>query len=325
MIFFADTEGSITKVIQEPVYQGSHNAGRVVFVAPFPNSMVTVGFVLPNGVRTAVNLATPNMVQTDLTDIITPSGQKYNAWTYLLERSITEYAGKVAVQFFVTTGNNNQLLASYTSELTIQKGVPVVLPEEPTSTLYTQILQYLTRIETKLTNIIIPVPALPTENIDFNAIYLLDNNGYYNFYIYYTTIEAWVQIDKSVVTIENGNEIKDSTKIYLLTRSNTHYTEGVYVLANNEPLRLLSVNDLGINGKITLAVEGWNEKTYEFLIASLNENDAIFFSPVTKVDKNLIEDANIFVTAEGSTVIFSAQKTPSFAINLNTFIVRGKP
>lgn len=254
MIFFANAEGSITKVITEPVYQGSAGVARVVLVAPFPNAMVTVAFTLPNGMRTSVNLAEPNMVQQDLQGIITPSGQKYNAWTYLLPRSITEYAGIVDVQFFVTTGESGQMLATFTTTLTIQKGVPAdILPETPTQDIYEQILEHLTAIQTKLTNIIIPVEVLPTEEtlIDFNAIYLLNTNGVYNFYVYYTDISAWVQIDKSVVTVATAEEIKDNSKLYILTVDNGNLTAGVYVINEGAPLRLLSAVDLAqINANI---------------------------------------------------------------------------
>lgn len=302
MIFFANAQGTITKVIQEPVYQGSHRAGRVVLVAPFPNSMVTVGFVLPNGVRTAVNLATPNMLQTDLTDIITPSGQKYNAWTYLLERSITEYAGKVAVQFFVTTGSNNQLLATYTSELTIQKGVPVVLPAEPTSTIYTQILEYLTRVETKLTNIIIPVAALPTENIDFNAIYLLNKNGNYGFYVYYTDISAWVRVDKAITSVTSVSGIVDDTKVYILTANDGNYTAGVYLRNGGNYIRLLTGADYDqINADILA------------LANTLTEKETALQGQITALNTRVTEAVQIATTA--SNTASAAQSTAATAEN----------
>lgn len=253
MIFFANAEGTITKVITEPVYQGSAGVARVVLVAPFPNAMVTVAFTLPNGIRTPINLASPNMVQQDLQGVITPSGQKYNAWTYLLPRAITEYAGIVDVQFFVTTGESGQVLATFASTLTIQKGVPTILPNEPTVSIYEQILEYLTAIQTKLTNIIIPVEVLPTEEtlIDFNAIYLLNTNGVYNFYVYYTDISAWVQLDKAVVTVAAAEEIKDNSKVYILTVDDGNLTAGVYVINEGAPLRLLSTVDLAqINIKL---------------------------------------------------------------------------
>lgn len=326
MIFFANAEGTITKIITEPVYQGSALASRVVLVAPFPNAMVTVAFTLPNGVHTSVNLTMPNMVQQDLQGIIAPTGQKYNAWTYLLPRAITEYAGVVSVQFFVTSGVSGQILATFTTTLTVQKGVPAVLPETPTQDIYEQILEHLTIVEEKLNSVIIPVNVLPTDQtlINFNAIYLLNTNGVYNFYVYYTTISAWVQIDKAVVTVATAEDIKDSTKLYILSENSGDIKEGIYVLNNNTPLRLLSTNDLGVNGTVPLLPTGWAGSTYTLTMSGLGANDAVFFSPVTKVDKNLLEDANIFVSSEGNIVTFSAQKTPTLKIDLNYFIVRGK-
>lgn len=255
MIFFANAEGTITKIITEPLYQGSVLASRVVLVAPFPNAMVTVAFELPNGVNTDVDLATPNMVQQDLQGIITPTGQKYNAWTYLLPSSITEYAGVVSVQFFITTGVSGQILATSPITLTVQKGVPEELPSTPTPNIYEQILEYLTRVEEKLNSVIIPVNVLPTDQtlINFNAIYLLNTNGVYNFYVYYTTISAWVQIDKAVATVATAEEIKDNSKVYILTVDNGGLDAGVYVINEGAPLRLLSTVDLAkINIKLQL-------------------------------------------------------------------------
>ena len=252
MIFFANAEGTITKIITEPVYQGSALASRVVLIAPYPNAMVTVAFTLPNGVHTSVNLTTPNMVQQDLQGIIAPTGQKYNAWTYLLPRAITEYAGVVNVQFFVTTGVSGQILATFTTTLTVQKGVPAVLPETPTQDIYEQILEHLTILSEKSVESIIYVDTLPVEDINRYTIYVLTTNDISNFYIYSATLSAWVQIDKAVVTVATAEDIKDSTKLYILSANSGDLQKGVYVLENNQPLRLLSTVDLTeINQKVT--------------------------------------------------------------------------
>lgn len=220
MIFFANTQGTITKIINEPIYQGSHNVSRVVLVAPFSTASVTVAFRLPNGVKTTINLATPNMVQETLTDVITATGQEYSAWAYLLPRSITEYAGQVQVQFFVHDTNSG-LLATFTTTITIQKGVAPILPSEPTADIYTQILEYLAVLETKFRSIIIPVIELPNtaDTINKNAIYVLNSStGTYSYYVYDSGIDAFIRIDKAIEEVDTLTaitQIADKNRLYL--------------------------------------------------------------------------------------------------------------
>lgn len=244
MIFFADAEGTITRIIGEPIYQGSHKASRVVLVAPFSGVSVTVAFTLPNGVRTAVNLAEPNMQEIDLVGIYTQEGAKYNSWAYLLERSITEYAGTVSVQFFVYTATG-EVISTFTTSLTIQKGVPTVLPELPTATVYEQILEYLAKVETRLNNVILFVSQLPTSNINTGAVYIVQKSATnYNAYVYSPAISAWVQINKSVVNVPAVSYMTDDSKIYYLTQTDGTNTVGLYGLIGNTVTRLLTVNDL---------------------------------------------------------------------------------
>ena len=252
MIFFANAEGTITRIIGEPIYQGSHKSSRVVLVAPFSGVSVTVAFTLPNGVRTAVNLAEPNMGEFDLVGIYTQEGVQYNAWTYLLERSITEYAGTVSVQFFVYTVTG-EVISTFTTSLTIQKGVPTVLPELPTATVYEQILEYLAKVETRLNNVILFVSQLPTSNINTGAVYIVQKSATnYNAYVYSPAISAWVQINKSVVNVPAISYMTDESKIYYLTQSDSTNTVGLYGLIGSIPKRILTINDLNqINSTLT--------------------------------------------------------------------------
>lgn len=157
MIFFANALGSITKIINEPVYQNSHKANDITLIAPFAsNCAVAVAFTLPNGVRTSLNLASPNMGGIDLgeCDIQNASNVKYNAWTYTLDRSITENAGTVNVQFYVCSGSGNtlQILATYTSNFFISRGVKFIPPEllnNQGENLYEQVLARLSELETQ--------------------------------------------------------------------------------------------------------------------------------------------------------------------------------
>ena len=133
MIYFGNAQGDITKIISEPIYQGSNNASDIVFIAPFSNVTVCVAFVLPNGFVSTLNImnneAVGNMSEINLQgcDLKNNNGTSYNAWRYLVDRSLTEYAGVVKVQFYVFAGSNT-ILSTYTATFNVLKGVRPVIP-----------------------------------------------------------------------------------------------------------------------------------------------------------------------------------------------------
>lgn len=141
MIFFANAEGNITKVIPEPVYQNSHNANEIILVAPFSKASVGVAFTLPNGTRTMLNFAEPNMSQVDLTDIVNVNGEHYNAWRCLINNTVTEYVGEVSVQFYIYNGYVSEtqnleleILTTYKTTFNVLRGVRYVPPKIETET-----------------------------------------------------------------------------------------------------------------------------------------------------------------------------------------------
>ena len=81
---------------------------------------------------------------------------------------------------------------------------------------------------------------------------------------------------------------------------------------------------LGDSGSVTLEASKWVEGTYTINPTDLKDTDAIFFYPNTIDDKTNAEDAELFVSTSGTTIIFSAQNTPSVDITFNYFIARGK-
>ena len=133
MIYFGNAQGDITKIISEPIYQGSNNASDIVFIAPFSNVTVCVAFVLPNGFVSTLNIMNnevdSNMSEINLQgcDLKNNNGTSYNAWRYLVDRSLTEYAGVVKVQFYVFAGSNT-ILSTYTATFNVLKGVRPVIP-----------------------------------------------------------------------------------------------------------------------------------------------------------------------------------------------------
>lgn len=153
MIFFANAEGNITKVIPEPIYQNSHKANEIVLLAPFSNASVGVAFTLPNGTRTMLNFAEPNMSQIDLSDIVNVNGQQYNAWRCLINNTVTEYVGEVEVQFYIYNGYVNdsqnlelEILTTYKTTFNVLRGVRYIPPKIETETdlqPFDQIMGYL--------------------------------------------------------------------------------------------------------------------------------------------------------------------------------------
>ena len=58
MIFFVQSDGTITHIDPVPIYQGSANANTIYFVGAFAeNNPVGVAFKLPNGIWTKPYLA----------------------------------------------------------------------------------------------------------------------------------------------------------------------------------------------------------------------------------------------------------------------------
>lgn len=80
----------------------------------------------------------------------------------------------------------------------------------------------------------------------------------------------------------------------------------------------------GVSGTTTLYSGSWSSNTYNISVASLGEYDAIFFSPITALDKSYLETANIIITTSGTTVTFTCVTSPTNNIGLNYFIARGK-
>ena len=143
MNFFCDSGGNIFHVDSENVYQGSANANTIYFIGAFPSSSaVTLSFELPNGVVTEPKLcALAN--DSELTDIQSPNGKFFNVWVVTLDKVITQYFGTVSVQFQVYNNGGSEtgvVLATALSSFNVLRGVPILLPNEPSEDIYTAIL-----------------------------------------------------------------------------------------------------------------------------------------------------------------------------------------
>lgn len=141
MIYFCNANGTTELVQSTPIYQGSSLASNITVVAPFPSYLeVTIAFKLPNGTVTQPS----RMTSVPLGGSIKIGNVQANAWQYLIESSITEYAGTVQVQFYFY--NSNSILASYSSQFQVQRGVQAELPTTPDQDIYDEILGYLSTV-----------------------------------------------------------------------------------------------------------------------------------------------------------------------------------
>lgn len=80
----------------------------------------------------------------------------------------------------------------------------------------------------------------------------------------------------------------------------------------------------GVSGTLTLKASGWSSGKCSAIIEGLNDTDALIINGSTFDDQKRIGEANLFASSSSGTVTFTAETTPTEAINLNYFIARGK-
>ena len=151
MIFFVDNDGTIIKSLPSPVYQGAANTNTIYLIAPFASNLeASVAFQLPNGI---VPKAKPMTKQNSLQGIINKeTGEEYSGWTYAIPSEITEYYGTVTAQFYFYTETDGMITATSATSFQVAKGVPAVLPDEPSADVYEQILSVIASLQKQLNN-----------------------------------------------------------------------------------------------------------------------------------------------------------------------------
>lgn len=148
MIFYFNGNGTLISQTPERVFQGSNLASTIYFVAPFQKDLqITVNFVLPNGeVFPAAGAELLNLTQgEELNGVQDVNGVNFCVWEIGITNNVTAYSGKVTAQFRVY--NAEQIIATYSVDFTVERGVAPVLPATPTDDIYQQILQKLTTID----------------------------------------------------------------------------------------------------------------------------------------------------------------------------------
>lgn len=246
MIFYFNSSGTLLKTTPEPVYQGSNNANTIYFVAPIiPTAQVSAVFTLPNSEVSSPILLTssgaiPNTATSDTT-------VNFAMWYMTIPNSLTAYAGNLTAQFTINV--SNQTINTQAVVIPVLQGVAPVLPLQPTTNIYNQILQELSVIQADITDINNKIPATYITNVLFNSA---DNT----ITIYYSDGST------STITLPNGS---GATVIYddwlrtitFTTESFVEGTSGEYMLAFSPTQTQFSDN----NYIVQLTQDG--EETYE--------------------------------------------------------------
>lgn len=145
MLIFANGVGRLT-VIPSQLNQNSNRANTIYLTGAFPSAaVVTLAFTLPDGTHTE-----PQLMTGDKT--VEYNGEKFIVREYTIPKNITQVKGRATVQFFITSNNGEETLATEATDITIAAGVPALTPAAPTESVYEQILNALSSIQTEFTN-----------------------------------------------------------------------------------------------------------------------------------------------------------------------------
>ena len=184
MIVFCSAEGTVTKVLPSPVYQGSSLSGGLYFVAPFPSSnTVTVAFQLANGDFTTDYLLSPiTENDNELQGVFDKLGKNYSVWEWQADNGfVTAYAGEVTAQFKVVYAKNGvaQLQTTASVVFTVQKGVETLPAAPPSDKQWDDLLALYTKIAADYTQLTADLKALGAPSVEPKAgtVPLRDKNG----------------------------------------------------------------------------------------------------------------------------------------------------
>lgn len=184
MIVFCSAEGTVTKVLPSPVYQGSSLSGGLYFVAPFPSSnTVTVAFQLANGDFTTDYLLSPiTENDNELQDVFDKLGKNYSVWEWQADNGfVTAYEGEVTAQFKVVYAKNGvaQLQTTASVVFTVQKGVEALPAAPPSDKQWNDLLALYTQLAADYTQLTEGLKALGAPSVKPLAatVPLRDKNG----------------------------------------------------------------------------------------------------------------------------------------------------
>lgn len=130
MIVYAKISGDTVVLAPDTTVQGSIGANVIDLLAPFPKTAaVAVAVTLPTGQSTTPTFADAKdaTLITGNVSGIEEDGKELNIWRYTFQKPLTQFAGSLTVQFFVTTSDATTALTPLI--VPIVKGVPFIMPK----------------------------------------------------------------------------------------------------------------------------------------------------------------------------------------------------
>lgn len=144
MLLYFNSKGDLLKFIPENVYQGSNKASRIYFIGPISKSnAINVAFLLPNGKLTKKYFMSPALSGESL-GIKDSNEQDYYIWSWDIESNITNYAGNVTMQFYITTPT--ETITTQSIDFEVLSGVVNIANKPAEGSDYQDIIHYLQQV-----------------------------------------------------------------------------------------------------------------------------------------------------------------------------------
>lgn len=314
MIITMSENGTIINTVPENIYQGSNNANTIAVVSTIARTnQMMIAFKLPQ-----VATYTTPVLMTLAENIDTQTG--FNVWTYDIPSSVTEYYGTAEYQIQCITPNGI-IIASGAGSFEIERGVPPILPDEPTPTIYQQILENIGSIQADVLNIQTDVEQNTTDIADLKTNAMLKNNfpNLVNYETYNTTTNT-SDNDMNLTGEQIARNLSDNTTRMVQRRISNRDTSGI---TNGEQI---IVSDTPSDSAIpTRQIEfdiGLNTSNEPVATIQFQENGVI----VNNIDLlKIIADPTGYVTL-GTEQIITGKKSfenvdyIELPINLNNYI-----
>ena len=325
MIFILNREGTVTETVTSPVYQGS-NTNEVVVLAPFaPTNTVTVGFTLPNGLTVQPQLTASGkgttMTSLPVEDLSLKVGEAYedmSAWYCKLNRDLTRYSGTLTMQFFIYDAAGD-ILASSSTTVPVQKGVPVLDGTTFDASTAAQLQTALNAVLTQITSNTYDISDLKgrvslnelnidrlltsVDGLENEVAHLIGETG--DIYNHVTAMESqlstiWTILENTIITITTVEDTYTSRE-----------TAGGLPVVDSAPTTVHSIAGAtrASDNLFSLAERAVTAETYGITVTADN-NRLTFTGTPTRTSFGLVSDIDLGAYV-GKTLTFS--QTPAFS------------
>ena len=152
--------------------------------------------------------------------------------------------------------------------------------------------------------------------------YMYQTPAKYLFYESGSGVATLLTVDEFYGLLKNGDII-----LLLNTDVPDRWADAWYLALQKletSKVDLTNYAQKGKSGSVTIATSDWSSNIATKTFADLGTYDLIQFYPATTTDKTNASNADIFVSASGSTVTFTATNTPTANITFNYFISQGR-